>query len=43
MDRAVTGYAVSSGIILLNMLFKDLKDTGVFQDNNPTHAACDRF
>ena len=32
MDRAVTGYAVSSGIILLNMLFKDLIDTGVFQD-----------
>ena len=43
MDRAVMGYAVSSGIILLNMLFKDLIDTGVFQDNNPTHAECVRF
>ena len=34
MARALTGYAVSSGITLLNMLFKDLIDTRVFQDNN---------
>ena len=31
MDKAVTGYAVSSEITLLNMLFKDLIDTGVFK------------
>ena len=43
MDRAVTGYAVLSGITLLNMLYKDLIDTGVFQDNNPSHAERVRF
>ena len=43
MDRAVTVYAVSSEITLLNMLFKDLIDTGVFQDNNPSHAECVQF
>ena len=39
----ITGYAVSSGITLLNMLFKDLIDTGVFQDKKPFHAECVRF
>ena len=39
----MVGNAGASEITLLDRLFKDLRDTGQFQDTNPFYVECVRF